>query len=273
MRDDVLIDGIAASPAWLDERSCQYGDGVFETVAIVDGGPCLWAAHMARLAEGCKRLYLPVPDIDVVSAECRTLAADIPRGVLKVYLTAGDSQRGYRRSQPLQPRRILRCIESPESVSSRAWRVRICHHRLSKNPTLAGIKHLNRLDQVIARAEWDDDSADEGIMLGQDGTVVSGTMSNLFVQKRGALYTPPIEDAGIAGVVRKSVLQFGAGGVSEMPLNVDELRTADALYLTNSLIGVVRVASFVDTDFDLSIPEHPALIRARDRCHQPDRLS
>lgn len=274
MHDDVLIDGIAASPACLDERALQFGDGLFETIAVVDGAPCLWDRHMARLAEGCRRLNLPLPQFDVLASECRDLCAGRARAVLKLYWTAGISTRGYRRPSPLQPRRMLRVSEWPSSGSVDPWKVRECRHRLSDNPGLAQIKHLNRLDQVIARAEWDEPDIAEGVMLGQDGRVVSGTMSNIFLQRGGDLLTPVVAGAGIAGVVRQLALHLAERRdlvVHEARVTPDELHAADVLYLTNSLIGVVRVGRLESTSYDLARAEHPLMIETRRRCHEPAR--
>ena len=106
MRHDVLIDGVEADGGWLEERAFQFGDGLFETIAIIDGKPCLWDAHMARLADGCDRLRLPQPDLNQITEESRRLCAGRQRAVLKLYWTAGPSERGYRRPTALNPRRI-----------------------------------------------------------------------------------------------------------------------------------------------------------------------
>jgi len=270
MQHDVLIDGVEADGSWLSERALQYGDGLFETIAVVDGQPRLWAAHMARLAEGCRRLRLPVPDFHNLASECRHLCAGHSRAVVKILWTAGRSERGYRRPEPLSPQRVLRRSTWPVPQPNFGWIVRQCRHRLSENPALAEIKHLNRLDQVVARTEWDDPAIDEGLMLGQDGRVVCGTMSNLFLQRGGCLATPAVDRAGVAGVVRDLVIKVAeeAGQrVSVEAVSLDEVRKADALFLTNSLIGVVRVRRYDSTDYDLSLSENAVMSQARYRCH------
>lgn len=157
-------------------------------------------------------------------------------------------------------------------LSSAPWRVRLCTHRSSDNPVLAGIKHLNRLDQVIARAEWNDEGIAEGVMQGQNGDVVCGTMSNLFIERDGQLVTPSIDRSGVAGVVRRLLLDEASR--RDSPIRVDRLQVADLLaadgfYLTNALIGVRRVGRFSDVDFDLDRPEHPLMVWARETVHRP----
>lgn len=278
MRDDAgfppktLIDGLPDAGGWLGERACQFGDGLFETVAVVAGGPCLWAAHLARLLAGCRRLALPAPDVALLEQEVFDLCRGQDRAVLKLFWTAGRSARGYRRPPGAAGQRILQLHAWPGSDPGRAWRVRLCSHRHGDNPALAGIKHLNRLDQVLARAEWDQDY-DEGIMLDQSGKVVSGTMSNLFVQQDDGLLTPPVSRAGIEGVVRALLIDC-AGRVGEAvrvePIDLAQLREAEALYLSNSLHGLVRVGWFEGRAYDPGVRLPASVVMAMDLCHRPD---
>ncbi len=276
MQGDALVDGSATDSAWLNERSCQFGDGLFETIAVVDGKPCLWDAHMARLSEGCRRLRLPLPDFVRLCEECCELCAGRSRAVLKLVWSAGSSERGYRRPSEVVPRRILRISAWPEGAQGRPWVMRVCTHRLSENPVLAQIKHLNRLDQVIAANEWQALEIDEGLMLGQDGRVVCGTKSNLFIQRSGRLRTPALDTAGIAGVVRAIVLDVGTRtdrSVEVGRISLDEVHAADAVFLTNSLIGVVRVGRLEQTAYDMQLEEHPAMVGARHLCHLAEPAS
>ncbi len=270
MVDAVLVDGQPLDADWLSERAFQFGDGLFETIAVVDGSPCLWDAHMQRLLLGCDRLNLPHPEIDALRNDARQLAAGQQRAVLKVYWTAGRSQRGYARPHPLVPQRIVSLSTWPYAQAPGDWAVRVCDHRLSENPVLAGIKHLNRLDQVIARNESDDPLFQEGLMLGQDGRVVCGTMSNLFLHTDGRLVTPEIGGAGIDGVVRQLVI------ATAKRLRVDiriglvtmaDVERADALYLTNSLIGAVRAARVGDWVYPSTVETHAVFSEVRRSCH------
>ena len=270
MRHNVLVDGVEADAGWLRERAFQFGDGLFETIAILDETPCLWEAHMARLNEGCRRLRLPQPDFKRLAEEGRRLCAGQDRAVLKIFWTAGLSERGYRRPTDIRPQRILRRSNWPQTAQR--WTVRQCSHRLGENPGLAEIKHLNRLDQVVARSEWGNSRIDEGLMLGQDGRVVCGTMSNVFVQQGQTLLTPAVDGAGIAGVVRHLALETGkrsGNPVCVGAVSLEDVRTADALYLSNSLIGVVRVKRYESIDYP-DISEHAVIAETRRLCHQAE---
>ena len=200
------------------------------------------------------------------------LADSRQRAVIKIYVTAGVSARGYRRPEIAAARRVLEVHPWVDGDDARAWNARFCTYLLSENAHLAGIKHLNRLDQVLARSEWSDDDIDEGIVCAQDGRVVSGTMSNLFLQKGSQLVTPRIDSSGIAGVVRNLVLEIGIRSgrpVAEARVEKSQLPAADAVFVSNSLIGIKRLRRIDDVVFDTEVAEHPVLLEARIRCHQP----
>jgi len=242
--DTSLIDGIPAVVVPAADRGLQYGDGLFETIAVVDGRPCLWDRHLARLRAGCVRLAIPLPDPDLLQAEVLALAKGQGRAVLKLIVTRGEGGRGYRPPHPARPRRILRLHpwpDHPPAWRSAGVRVRYCRTRLGHQPLLAGLKHLNRLEQVLARAEWDDPDIGEGLMLDLDGTVVEGTQTNLFALTAGRLVTPLLDRCGVNGVVRQVVIETAwmqGLAVEEARLTPVELARADALFLTSSLAGL-----------------------------------
>ncbi|TVQ46036.1 MAG: aminodeoxychorismate lyase [Gammaproteobacteria bacterium] len=239
-----LIDGRRARSVPVGDRGLQYGDGLFETLAVVDGRVRLLPLHLARLAEGCRRLRLPAPPADLLAGELGRLARGQVRAVLKLIVTRGDGQRGYAPPQPTQPRRLLGRFAWPawsRSHYTHGVAVRVCETRLGPNPALAGIKHLNRLEQVLARAEWRDARWQEGLMLDDGRRVVCGTMSNVFAVREGCLETPSLARCGVAGVMRGMVQREAArlGLPSrEGELDLDALAAADELFLTNAIIGI-----------------------------------
>jgi 4-amino-4-deoxychorismate lyase len=243
-----LVDGEPRDGVPLADRGLHYGDGLFETIAVIAGRPCLWDRHVERLAAGCRRLRLPVPDPALLRGEAQRLAAGHSLAVLKILVTRGDGGRGYRPPRPAAARRVLLLSpwrDNPPSWREEGVRVRWCDTRLGIQPALAGLKHLNRLEQVLARGEWDDPDIPEGLMLDAQGGVVEGTQSNLFVWRGGRLLTPALDRCGVAGVVRGLGLEVASAlGIpaAEERLTVGDVEHASALYLTSSLIGVWRVA-------------------------------
>jgi 4-amino-4-deoxychorismate lyase len=240
----ILINGQPDNRIPVSDRGLQYGDGVFETLAFRNGELELLDAHLARLMLGCERLGLAFNEVEKLKLELVTLCAQTSEdSVIKIIVTRGSGGRGYKAPSQPELQRILSTHpmpDYPESCQS-GIHVRQCDQRLGLNPALAGIKHLNRLEQVLARSEWDDETVREGLMLDIRERLVEGTMSNLFLVRDGTLLTPPITDAGIAGVMRASVIQLAREAgitVFETVLTLSELASAEEVFVTNSIIQI-----------------------------------
>jgi len=230
------------------DRGFQYGDGLFETLRVVEGKPCHWTRHMARLTAGCDKLRISMPTPALLLSEAMSLCANEAHAVLKMIVTRGVGKRGYAPQEKPASTRVLSVTAAPH-YSPAHYRdgvaVRVCGIGLGSNPALAGIKHLNRLEQVLARAEWDDPAIVEGLMLDSNNHVIEGTMSNLFcVQDNGGistLKTPLLDQCGVAGITRDRVMQSAdARGISlqETALTLDDLHQSQELFLCNTLIGI-----------------------------------
>lgn len=247
------VDGRPADSVPVQNRGLQYGDGVFTTVAIKSGAPLLWERHLRRLQHDAARLGIapiaPAMLQDDVERCCRGVA----RATLKIIVTRGAGSRGYRPPAESSVRRIVTLwSRAPQAANaSDGIAVRLCRARLSRNPMLAGIKHLNRLEQVLARAEWGDDYA-EGLMQDTAGMIIEGTMTNVFIVRDGELLTPDLSQCGVAGVMREEVLERARAAnipsrVSEIPLAT--IHAADEIFLTNSLIGIWPVRRFETKEY------------------------
>lgn len=239
-----LINGFEIDCLTVADRGLQYGDGLFETLAVREGEPCLWQEHFDRLVRGADRLGIPCPPWKLLLRECRLLAAGESTGVLKIILTRGSSSRGYGPPETPQPVRILTlhpCPDYPVAWEEQGVDVIFCRTPLGENPVLAGLKHLNRLEQVLARSEWRDPGIAEGLMQDGRGRIIGGTLSNLFLVHAGRLLTPRLDTCGIAGTVRNLVLRIaGAFGIEVLERDImrADLAVADGLFLTNALLGV-----------------------------------
>lgn len=249
----IMINGEITELLPATDRGLHYGDGLFETIAFINGRPRLWQQHMERLQRGCAVLKLPPPDLEQLHAEALWLCANEQRAVLKLVITRGSGGRGYRPPQEGAPQRLLFRYPWPDySELSHGIQLRLCQTPLACNPALAGVKHLNRLEQVLARAEWDDPAIHEGLMCDLDGRVREGTMSNLFWVADGQLYTPDLSCCGVAGVMRAQVIALARDlgiRVSTAEIHPDELLHAGEVFMTNSLIGIWPVARFAGRDF------------------------
>jgi len=239
-----VVDGSVSDTVDVRDRGLHYGDGVFETIAVRDGEPLRWGRHLTRLQKGCRRLRISEPDAAILEGEARTLCADHGQAVLKLIVTRGVGTRGYASSIGVPATRILGLYpwpNFPPHNNSRGIAVRVCSTRLGVNPSLAGLKHLNRLENVTSRLEWDDGAFEEGLMLDVDEFVIEATAANLFLVVGERLLTPRLDRCGVAGIMRDLILE-GADAlgipVSEARVTLSDLETADELFLSNTLIGI-----------------------------------
>ncbi len=231
----------------IGRRACQFGDGLFETLAVIDGQPCLWALHLARLRAGCARLGLPLPDPDALLARARRLAAGRPRAVLKLILAAGGAGRGYARDPAAAPDCWMDIGPWPRGEPWDGEGPLNMQHSpvtLAAQPLLGGLKHLNRLEQVLARRALDP-GMQEAVMYDQHGRAVEGIAGNLLLLERGRYLTPPIEDCGVAGTVRALLLDAARRNglpLRVAPLSRGRLLAGDGLFVSNALLGIRPVA-------------------------------
>jgi 4-amino-4-deoxychorismate lyase len=238
------IDGQPAQALPLTDRGLHYGDGLFETMALHEGRIRRLDMHLERLRDGCRRLGFPDLNEDTLRRELAAASRGQGDAVLKLVITRGAGGRGYRPPVQASVTRILFRYpwpDYPSDWSQQGIELRICRTRLGLNPMLAGLKHLNRLEQVMARAEWEE-GAQEGLMLDADGNVVEGTMTNLFVSPaEGQLVTPDLALAGVAGVTRRHILERARGqglAVQVRRLALDELLESREIFVCNSIAGV-----------------------------------
>jgi 4-amino-4-deoxychorismate lyase len=241
----VRVNGRDAATVSVLERALHYGDGLFETMACLEGRVRLLDLHLTRLAAGCARLGIAAPASDTLRAELAAVAGGCPRAIIKLLVTRGEAQaRGYALTGAETATQITLRFPWPADDGRAALegvRVRSAALRLGENPALAGIKHCNRLEQVLARREWTDPGIAESLLYSSSGALVSGTMTNVFIVKQGALCTPHLDCCGVAGVMRRTVLALAAQlGIDarEERLTQADLQLAEGMFLTNALIGI-----------------------------------
>lgn len=240
-----------------DDRGVNYGDGVFETLRVADGAVLHWPLHRRRLQWGLERLKIALTDWATLESDLAQAASEHQAAVLKLIVTRGSGPRGYRPPQVVHPRWFLQVGPMPDydpDWAEKGVAVRVCETRLAHQPLLAGIKHLNRLEQVMARSEWQDEFQ-EGLMLDQEDRVICGTMSNVFMVQGNQLLTPQLDHCGIAGITRQRLM--AASGLlgfacEERPLSLADLADAEGLFLTNTVFGLWPVRQLQDQQFGIS---------------------
>lgn len=243
------VDRVAA-----DDRGLAYGDGLFETLLVHEGRAVWWDAHWRRLRWGAERLRIALPDEHVAAAEASDLIEGMTHGVLKCVLTRGAGGRGYAPPENAEPTLVISVHEAPAAGPANGLDVRWCDTRLALQPALAGIKHLNRLEQVMARMEWNDPAIHEGLMLDADDRVICATAGNVFARIGGRWLTPPVDRCGVAGVMREWLLAH-VDGAAEAVLDRRAIETAEAVLICNSVRGLQPVRRIGQREW----PDHGAV--------------
>lgn len=239
----LLINGKPGETVSALDRGFQYGDGIFETLAVVNGAPLLWDRHVQRLFRGATRLGIGAPSESLLRSEAEQVCRGAVRAVLKIILTRGVSGRGYAPVADAAPTRAVGLSpwpDYPSAYRTHGVTVQFCRTMIARNSALAGIKHLNRLEQVLARAELGAD-CNEGLMLDEHGHVIEGTMANVFVVSRSLLLTPDLSHCGVEGILRGVVFERAAAlslACRVTALKREDILGADEVFLTNSLIGL-----------------------------------
>jgi len=245
-----LINGRPGDQVNCRERALHYGDGLFETISCRDGRPRWLALHLQRLRRGCQRLQLPFAAYEELAGEIGQLAAWTPRCIVKVIVSRGPAtRRGYAPDGSEHPTRIVSRHEWPRDAHGSGLRIGVSAVRLGGNTLLAGLKHLNRLEQVLAQMQRPA-GLDEVLMLSNAQQVIGGSMSNVFFADRGGLFTPDLRDCGVEGVMRQLVLEAAVPGstraaglaMTVRPVALAELAGVSEAFVTNVRWGVRSVA-------------------------------
>ncbi len=247
----ILVNGTATDQVNVLDRGFGYGDGLFESIRLVDTSAPLWARHMQRLTEGCERLHLPTPDPVQLWREAQQVSDGMAQAVVRITVTRGRGERGYAMPVSPQPSRVVAAFAAPttgDGIYTQGLRMRVCELRLAEQPLLAGIKHLNRLEQVLARAEWSDPAIMEGLLRDGHDRVISATMSNLFAMVDGGLVTPRLDRCGVAGVARAEVLAVHPQA-RVVELSLEALSAATEVFLSSSVRGILPVQSLDEWNY------------------------
>ena len=245
-----LINGIPQETLPASDRAIQFGDGCFTTARIAAGQICLLDAHLQRLQMACEKLLIPFVAWAELQREMVELARGNERGVLKVIISRGSGGRGYSAANCLHPVRILSVSGYPAHYDG--WRregitLELSPVRLGRNPHLAGVKHLNRIEQVLIRTHLEQTDADEALVLDREGVVTECCAANLFWRNGKDVFTPRLDQAGVNGLMRQFCLQqLAHSGYRVVEVHAREavLAEADEMVVCNALMPVVPVRQY-----------------------------
>ena len=243
-----LVNGVADALVAPTDRGLLYGDGLFETIAFHNGRSRLWPLHMARLAEGCRRLDLPPPDSNLLANESQILLDGAARAMIRLGITRGSGGQGYFPPARPVPTRILIRREFPADIALQrelGVAMRTSPVRLAAGPPatapLGGIKHSNRLEQVLIASGCRENAADEALVLDTEGMIVEGLSGNLVVVRDDQMIAPGPHPAAVAGVGLEWLRRAAGRDLGERPFAAAQLHGGDALWVINSIRGPCRV--------------------------------
>ncbi len=246
----VIVNGeLGGSLSSLD-RGLLFGDGVFETIAVRQGQPEFWTQHMQRLQLGCQVLKIPTIEESLLKDLLNKLYLDEQHYILKIIITRGEGSQGYA-PQSNEPTVIVQSFpwpEFPQEYKTKGVSVTLCNLRLSHQTQLSKIKHLNRLEQVMARSEWSDEYQ-EGLVLDIEDNLIEATSSNVFVDINNELITPDLTKCGVEGIYRNQILEYLSNHkipVSTRQVKMEELSQVQGMFLTNCIHGIWPVNYFND---------------------------
>lgn len=261
----VSVNGVIDAQVSPLDRGFTYGDGVFETCRMINAKIPLWNLHFERLINSCKKLAIAI-NTEQITQQLSQLIGEasseqLTEAVVKITVTRGQGGRGYKLPEIVNPTIVIAIFPAsnyPKDYYTQGISVRICNQRLSCNNALAGLKHLNRLEQILARAEWQDNNIAEGIMLDTKDNIIEAVFSNIFMVKSGELLTPDLSEAGVAGVMRRFIIEEIAPQlkckVRIAKIALSDLLNADEMFLCNSLYGIWPVRSILaDKEYSFNL--------------------
>ncbi len=233
------------------DRGFAYGDGVFRTLIVRDGQPENWPLHYQKLVADCAAINIVCPSAEILMSDLLQLFSLTETAVAKIIITRGEGERGYALPAITAPMRVLlkSALRSyPESHFTDGVNLHVCSTQLAAQPLLAGVKHLNRLENVLARMEWTDPNIADGVMLDMENNVIECTAANIFARFNDTLITPSLVQCGIAGITRQRIIDNAhlwllKAKVSK--LSLEQLFSADEVIITNSLFGVWQVKNIM----------------------------
>ncbi len=253
----IMINGAQGGAIPVMDRAVMYGDGVFRTMRMCHGQVLCWQQQYRKLSADCQALDILCPTQKILEQELRLLAFDEPNCVVKIVVSRGEGGRGYTMPKLVSPNRVVLSSPTPQ-YPAQFWqegiKLHLCEIRIAHQPRLAGIKHLNRLENVLARMEWDDETIPEGLLLDADGWAIEGTMSNIFMRVGEKLITPDLSACGVAGLQRDRILKHAPslGLTPEIThITLPSLLRADEVFVCNSVIGLWPVRQIATTSIPL----------------------
>ncbi|SMY35816.1 Aminodeoxychorismate lyase [Photobacterium malacitanum] len=251
-----LVNGYEQQALAITDRATQYGDGCFTTMLVEQQCVQLWSLHLARLALSLQRLAIAAPNWQQIHSQVAALALKYPdKGGIKILISRGSGGRGYNPFGCDDTQVVITDFEWPlhyQQWQQQGITLGVCQQRMGNSPMLAGMKHLNRLEQVLLKQEVETAGWVDAIALDGDDRVIETTVANLFWRHGNTVYTPALQRAGVAGVMRQQILNM----LDELnydyqvgDFGINAVLAADEVFITNSLMALVPVNQIQTTQY------------------------
>lgn len=264
-----LINGKFLKTVSVLDRGLSYGDGLFETMSwrhlreLDSFGVEFWNRHLKRLSASSLKMKIKMPSKEILNNYKdkiikKSINLGFNEGVLKIIITRGVGGRGYKYEKDIEPTIIFLSfpkVRIDESFFKKGVNLKFCKSPIFVNHQLSGIKHLNRIDSVMARSEWQNKEFFDGVLLDDSKNIIDGTMTNIFFSKNNILYTPDLKKSGINGIMRQVVIEKSKiffNSVHEIQINKKNLKLYDEMFITNSIIKILPVKKLEKKEFSIS---------------------
>ena len=240
------------------DRGFAYGDGVFRTLVMREGQPENWPLHYQKLVADCAAIKIVCPSADMLINDLGQLFLPSETAVAKIIVTRGEGERGYAPPAITAPMRVVvktTMPDYPKSYSEEGVNLHVCKTQLAAQPLLAGVKHLNRLENVLARMEWNDPTIADGIMFDTQNNVIECTAANIFARFNDTLKTPNLNQCGIAGITRQRIIDHAHLWhlkIKIEQINLEQLLNADEVIISNSLFTTWQVQQILHKNWQPS---------------------
>lgn len=251
-----LVNGIQQNHIDIESRGFAYGDGLFTTAKILNGEVQYLKQHIERLVIGCNKLGINAPESSALTLQLKAVAKNYSLAVLKVVISASSGGRGYARSLNNSHDEIIMVYDYPAHYDNQACAgisLGVSDQRIGVNPMLSGLKHLNRLEQVLLRQELSASNVDDLLVMNINNEVIEATSANLFYFMNDQLYTPDVKYSGVNGIMRQTLLKHYPETIVKTT-SLNEISKAQAMFICNCVMGIMPIANFNGCDLPIMQP-------------------
>jgi 4-amino-4-deoxychorismate lyase len=256
-----LVNGIQQNHIDIESRGLAYGDGIFTTAKISHGKVEYLNQHIERLTVGCEKLGISAPSANELTSQLISIAKNYTLAVLKVIISARSGGRGYARALNNPHDVIIMIHDFPTHYEAHARTgitLGLSNQQIGINPMLGGLKHLNRLEQVLLRQELLVSDVDDLLVTNINNEVIEATSANVFFFLNEQLYTPDVSQSGVNGIMRQAILKCYPNTIIKV-VSLDDIRQAQAIFACNCVMGVIPIANFNKKALSLELPLEIAL--------------